>query len=455
MVFAVYLAFLPRALLVGPTGDEPDYLLLAHSLLVDRDFDLENNLAREDYRAFVGRMEAHVRPGPRGGLYEQHRLGLPAFILPAYAVGRVAGWPVRVTVTVFLCLVTALVVARTVAWAAVLTGHLVSAALAGLAGAFSAPLFFYAYAVYPEGPVALIILEVLRRLASPDTRSPWVVGLLVASLPWFHEKFLLLTLVFAVLAVSVFGRSARALATILVPLAGSAVLQAAYYLVIYGRPVPFGAYPLLPPLAAIPNGFIGLWLDRDHGLFTLAPVYLLALAGVAAWRREHPRLAWMALTACLSLYGVVGTYREWWGGFAPAPRYLVPLVPVLAVAVAFAIRAALARERLVRVLSLAGISGLVAVSAVIYPALQYRHAHPLRSVFAGVDWTRYLPGWNFPDERTVPLTGLAVLGAGLWVGGRMPGLASAPPGVRLLVAGGLAVLGVSGVVLTGDRKSVV
>lgn len=178
----LYLAFLPRALLVAPTGDEPDYLVLAESLLVDRDFDLANNVARADG-------PFHVRPGPRGGVYSAHRLGLPLVVLPAYGLGRLLGVPERSAVVVLLCLVAALLVARTATWVAALTGDRWGASLAALAVGASAPLLFYAYAMYPELPVALLVLEACRRLAGPSPRVGWTVGWLLAALPWFHEKF--------------------------------------------------------------------------------------------------------------------------------------------------------------------------------------------------------------------------------------------------------------------------
>lgn len=86
-------------------------------------------------------------------------------------------------------------------------------------------------------------------------------------------------------------------------------------------------------------------------------------------------------------------------------------------------------------LLLAGVSALVATYAVIYPALQYRHAHPLRDLFSGIDWTRYLPSWVFPDDRTWPLAGLALLVAALWmVSGARP-VVLPVPGLRLTPRG--------------------
>jgi len=453
LVLAVYLAFLPRAVLVGPTGDEPDYLLLAHSLVVDQDFDLQNNVEGRDYLRFVPRLQPHVQPGAHGGLYSFHRLGLPLLIAPAYGVGLAMDWPVRVPVAAFLCLLAALLTARTASLALHLTGHGPSALLTGLAVAFSAPWFFYAYAIFPEMPAALLLMEILRRLVLAEGRRAWGVGLLLALLPWFQERFFLPALILAGWGVWVYGRRRELLWQLFAPLAISGALFMVYANLLYGRPLPYHRHGGFSSLASIHFGLLGPWLDRDHGLLVLAPIFLLVVPGIVPFLREHRRPAVMALSVFLGLYGVIAAYSEWWGGFAPPPRYLMPVLPVLALALAFGIRETLARGRVVRVLLLAGASALVATYAVIYPALQYRHAHPLRSLFAGLDWTRYLPSWTFPDERTWPLAGLAIAVAGLWVLGRLGRPVLTAPGLRLTVAGCLSLLVVAGVVLAGDLLS--
>ena len=71
------------------TGDEPHYLLMAHSILHDHDLDLANNYVVNDAAAFHGRgtLEPqgleHVVEGRR---YSHHPIGSVLFILPGYAL---------------------------------------------------------------------------------------------------------------------------------------------------------------------------------------------------------------------------------------------------------------------------------------------------------------------------------------------------------------------------------
>jgi len=102
---------------------------------------------------------------------------------------------------------------------------------------------------------------------------------------------------------------------------------------------------------------IGLLFSRDYGLLWLAPVYLLAIAGLRLIRSTpwlDARMTWALLIAYLATlltpyanpYGVAG-------GFAPASRMIVPVVPLLAVAVFAAARALPTPARLLVVLQIA------------------------------------------------------------------------------------------------------
>ena len=72
----------------GFDGDEPHYLVLTHSLLADQDLRIENNHQNRDYWDFCPDdlpMHYLVR-GRDGVVYSIHAPGLPALLLPAYAL---------------------------------------------------------------------------------------------------------------------------------------------------------------------------------------------------------------------------------------------------------------------------------------------------------------------------------------------------------------------------------
>jgi len=86
-------------------------------------------------------------------------------------------------------------------------------------------------------------------------------------------------------------------------------------------------------VSGAPRGFLGLLFDRQYGLVAGAPWYLLLpavwmLAGRRAALFLLPVAAWAAPMA---------SFVVWWGGFSPAARYLVPLLPFCAAAVAWSL----------------------------------------------------------------------------------------------------------------------
>src|SRR6202022_2968406 len=55
----------------------------------------------------------------------------------------------------------------------------------------SAPLFTYAFLIFPEIPAALLLTYAVRRLLAPaNTWWQWtLVGLCAGYLPWLHARF--------------------------------------------------------------------------------------------------------------------------------------------------------------------------------------------------------------------------------------------------------------------------
>ncbi len=89
-----------------------------------------------------------------------------------------------------------------------------------------------------------------------------------------------------------------------------------------------------------PEALWGLTFSPFRGLFVRAPWLLLAVPGfVLWWRTREQRTAWwVALVATVGLTLFYGSSVMWWGGYGVGPRYLVPMLPFLALATAYAIR---------------------------------------------------------------------------------------------------------------------
>jgi hypothetical protein len=321
-----------------PNGDEPHYLIITQSLLLDHDLQIENNHKRADYASYLGRSlpaPHFMRRGTNGEIYSLHAPGLPAIVAPAFAL---FGYPgVLVELVVIASAASAL--AWLIAWR--VTGDAAASWFGWAAVALSVPFFFHATAIFPDGLGAVVTLVALLPVVDRRAREPrWLaaIGVALALLPWLHSRFAILA---ASAAVVIVGRvlseetdRARRLAAFAIGPAIGATAWLLFFQLIYGTPNPSVTYDVADRIAPgnIVRGAPGLFTDQQYGLIPNAPVYLCALAGMVAMLRRGPRrLAVELLVIVLPYMAVLTVFYQWWGGTSPPARFLVPVTLILAV----------------------------------------------------------------------------------------------------------------------------
>jgi hypothetical protein len=414
--------------MVGLGGDEPHYLVITQSLLLDHDLQIENNHQRGDYREyFPGALRPdYLARGTNGAIYSIHAPGLAVLVAPGFQLA--GAWGAMVTVCLFGAFA-----ALAVFDLAALIGGTAAAWATWAAVSLTVPFVPHAWSIFPEMPAAAVAAWALLWIAR-DEQASWPAwcwrGVCLAILPWLHTKF---TVLLAVLTLGLIWRICMSrpaaeglksrrdlnLAALAVPIALSSIGWLVFFRIIYGTfdpQSPYGTYTAqFVMLTNIPRGLAGSLFDQKFGLLIYAPVYAASIVG-AAWLIRETRWRIVGVVsvglAVVYLLSSVRLYM-WWGGSSAPARFLVPVGPLLApsLAIVFArLRGGLAAAHLWFAL---GVSLFIAALSIVdmAPPLLFSSPHGVARLAewlqSGGPLTAALPTFTEEDWRT-PLVKLAV-----------------------------------------------
>ncbi|HLA79060.1 MAG TPA: hypothetical protein VJU18_15895 [Vicinamibacteria bacterium] len=435
------------------TGDEPHYLMIAHSLVFDRDFDLANNYADPTNLVADGSLqpERHAIPGRDGILRSVHDVGMPAAFAPCFG----AAYFVAEKVTPLL---PAGLLRRAKLKPALMLRHLMSFGMMALASllaallfdafleisgrkalalawalliALSPPLLSHSFLFFTEVPSALGGFLLWRALdRAPRSRLwPALYGLLIGALLLIHVRNVGLVAALLVLAAMAL-RERRDGRGVLLLAGGFALALGLRTWITYTfwgsllttpHAAPAAWRGLGATLGEAASRLLALSFDQEHGLLTFGPIHLLLLAGViVVWREGRgtalrtilPVGAYLVFVA-LPMTNVHG----WRGGWSPAARFLVPIMPWVAL-LGFRAVAALPRWPL-------GLRALVAVQCALnaylwqHPRLLWNNGDgtsELLARFSIGSWkvAEWVPSWETFTPTDAVRVGVLVA---LWVAG--------------------------------------
>ena len=347
------------------SGDEPYYLLTAHSLLRDGDINVANNYAQHDYFHFYSKKDhprlklgIYGRQGKKGkdSIYPINLPGISVLTLPFYWLsqfvsgkwltfilkGSLSFWASLLGLQVYLY-------ARE-RW----ERERLSLGLWALY-AFSSPVLFYAVHLYPEVPIAFFAFYVFRKVSGRtplSTVGMILCGSLLGLFPWFGLKYSFLF--YPLLLVSMYfllkEQKARLKALVFaVPPLVSMVLFYIFVYSLYGTFSPIAVYEgvmsperaeafkqlvLGIPFRSRVDAFLDYFLDQRDGLLLYSPLYFFALLGLVELYRRKKSDFWSLLLIGLPflLNYALFTHRQ---GAAPQGRVLAPLSWILIIAVGY------------------------------------------------------------------------------------------------------------------------
>jgi hypothetical protein len=337
------------------SGDEPNYLLTTHSLLYDKDINLANNYANQDYFRFYSkadnprlRLGIYGRYGKKGKdyIYPINLPGISVLMLPWYWLSQLfAGKALTFILKGSLAIWAVLLGLQIYLLARDLWKREGLALGLWLFYSFSAPVFFYALHLYPEIPIALFSVYVYRKVISgaPLSRPRLLfMGFLLGTFAWFGLKYNFILGPLVLVALYHLWKSQRPRSKLLLflvfPVLGTALF---YYFVytLYGTFSPFAVYEgiisadrtqalkaawLAYPLWARTDSLFDYFLDQRDGLLLYAPFYFLMFAGaVEAFRKSKKELAALLFIALPFLLNYAFfTHRQ---GYCPQGRVLAPI----------------------------------------------------------------------------------------------------------------------------------
>ncbi|HEY8758419.1 MAG TPA: hypothetical protein VIN74_07970 [Candidatus Limnocylindria bacterium] len=448
VALAVFLSLDPYHRAVQPTqSDEPHYLLITQSIVLDGDVDLANDYAGQRYRSFYDDTfpDVHaIQVGPH--FYPIRDLGLPVAAVPFFAISG------RLGVMVLVSLVGAALVAELYLLMRDLDIPPRVALVATGLVALLHPVLTYAGAeVEPELFAALLFVVAVRALrhgTRSSARALAVASACAGLIGIFTTRGWFLSVGIG-LCVAVFALAPRR-DLVRRALAGAVPFLFFVLLISYADCLmfPFGdgsgrcyfmpsaGYYLIRDQQTVLSsgplvGLAGLLFDRTFGLVSHVPLYLLAFAGIVPmWRRArrgHGAEVAVLTVSGLLLIGYISDIAYWWADGMPSSRYLVAPLPLLGVLLALGIEALVVAWRrvgwgIVAVLVIP--SALVTGLYTVQPELGYDLAVDVqRSGYPGQLWAYVYEHWGvdpgllFPSlvrpDGALPLVAWCAIALGL------------------------------------------
>jgi hypothetical protein len=397
IVLVPFLALLPYESAVSPlASDEPVYLVMTQSLVVDRDLDLRNQYDSGAYHAFhAPTLEDRHIIQVGEAQYPIRDLGLPLLSALPFAIAGRAG------VLVLMCVVGALLAAQLYLTCRDL-GITQRPALLGVAGAsLTHPILTYTTQIYPELLAALAFVtaaRLLRRGRATSLASLAGASACVGALPWLSTRAWLIGVGLGlVIAYCTLRPALRATAAALARrvLAAAAPFTVLVLLLSYANWrmfqhfMPGAGYYLISDQQQVVSfaphvGALGLLFDRVFGLVPHTPLCLVAALGVIPLlrRARSAELASLAI-GWLAYFIFIADIAYWWADGSPPSRYLLAALPFLVVLLASGIEH-LSQLRLRSVAAsvswgLAAYSVFIAYVYAVLPHLRYELATDIRT----------------------------------------------------------------------------
>lgn len=316
-----------------PTGDEPIYLMVSHSILYDFDLDLKNNYEHKDYSRFYKKeLESHEL-SINGRIISYHPVWFSVIIAPFYLILLRLGVTLFINIAAaFLCGFIFLFLEKS---GIKRKNSIVTAGITGL----SMPVFMYFNQITTEVISAVLITGALTQIIYYKKR--WLPGGFACFMVFLmHLRNIPVIAAIIIIAFIEYRKEIITFVKYAALQAGGAVILFLGNYFIYGVLVPRQSKEEIPVNRAFTfnsDGFLGLFLDQEFGILFYTPVFSVIFAGLFFMHSRDKKLFYYMLLIFLPVYIMSAMWFEWRGGGGSSPRFFVPVILFFSVSAAFAV----------------------------------------------------------------------------------------------------------------------
>ena len=341
-------------------GDELKYLRMVHSLATDGNLELSNlqgfeeDTKNKDKSPLLDSQKSVdlYLTGKNGGIYCLHLPGVSFLILPAYlldsrffpnnperAPTSLPYLPNKLHFTRLLLILTAiLIIFLLFRFLCNLFNSLFLGVFLILLYILNSPFPSYIFKIYPDFLAALFCLFVLNAIFYPFKSrivNDILIILGIGYLPWFHQRFIMLSLGLY-FAYIFYRRTGKInLKKIFILSIILFILSSPYFYYFYsitGNPSPLSTSKLYGQVHArwntFPMGFFGHFLHPRSGCIWIFPWTILFFFGIYWGFKKDWKLTTALLLIFIPYYLICSAAIPWGGGNLPPHRFLLVIYPL-------------------------------------------------------------------------------------------------------------------------------
>jgi hypothetical protein len=191
-----------------------------------------------------------------------------------------------------------------------------------LIAGFSLPLLSSSNMVATETASALLLTAAFYLLMYKRKKNIVSIALLAAAFEWIHPRNLIVWSFFCLMVLFEYRKEIKEMAVYIIIQALGILLWIVFNFVVFGS-----VYPSQPQGFSLNiNGFIGILMDQEFGLFFYTPVYALIFSGLILLYRNSKKMLVYNLMMIVPIYLIMSCWIDWRGGGGASPRFLVPVI---------------------------------------------------------------------------------------------------------------------------------